>query len=57
MGRTVVRTVKVHHEVIEWADINLSATPTGILWQAFNCTPTGDARIAIRSELVNRGEL
>lgn len=56
MGRTVIRTVKPHNDVIDWADVNLSATPTGILWQAFNCTPSGDARTAIRRELSNRGE-
>lgn len=56
MGSTVVRTVKRHNDVIDWADVNLSATPVDILWQAFNCTPSGDARNAIRRELSNRGE-
>jgi hypothetical protein len=56
MGASVVNYVKSHSDVIDWAEVNLSSTPSEILWQAFNCTPTGDAKIAIRKELSNRKE-
>jgi len=56
MGRTVVHYVKSSGEVIDWADVNLSGTPSDILWQAFNCSPSGDARSAIQRELSHRGE-
>jgi hypothetical protein len=56
MGGSVVNFVKPHSEVISWADVNLSNTSADILWQAFNCSPNGDAKAAIRKELTNRGE-
>ena len=56
MGRSVIRTVKPHNEVIDWTDINLSATPSDILWQTFHCAPNGEARIAIQRELSRRKE-
>ena len=56
MGRTVIHYVKTSPDVIDWTDVNLSATNSGILWQAFNCSPNGAAHDAIRKELANRGE-
>lgn len=56
MGGSVVNYVQPHHYVIEWADVNLSNTSADILWQTFNCSPNGDAKTAIRKELINRGE-
>jgi hypothetical protein len=56
MGGSVVNYVKSAPDIIEWADVNLSHTNSDILWQAFNCSPVGSARTAIRKELSNRGE-
>lgn len=56
MGSTVIHPVESRHEFIEWADVNLSDTSISVLWQAFNCTPNGSARDAIRKELVSRKE-
>ena len=57
MGATVVNPVKARSEVIEWGSINLSGTPTAILWDTFGRCPNGPAKDSIRKELVNRGEL
>jgi len=56
MGGSVVNHVAAHNDVIDWADVNLSNTPSDILWQTFNRCPSGDAQIAIRKELTNRKE-
>jgi hypothetical protein len=56
MGGSVVNYPQPHNEVIDWADVSLSNTSSDILWQAFNCAPNGDAKSAIRKELINRGE-
>lgn len=56
MGASVVHYVESRHEVIEWAGINLSATPSNVLWSAYYCTTPGDARAAIIAELAKRKE-
>ena len=56
MGASVVNYVMPRGEVIEWAGINLSATPSNVLWSAYYCTKPGDARAAIIAELSNRKE-
>lgn len=56
MGATVVNPVQRKAAVIEWGAINLAGTPTAILWDTFGRCPNGPAKVAIRSELVKRGE-
>ena len=56
MGGSVVNYVEARHEVIDWASVNLSGTPSNVLWSAYYCTKPGDARAAIFAELTNRKE-
>lgn len=56
MGGSVVNYVKPRGEVIDWASVNLSDTPSNVLWSAYYGTKPGDARAAILAELTNRKE-